>query len=1315
MTNLRRIFGKTAYKQNRRSKKRSRRGGLERKPLCESLETRRLLNADVGWVKPFGDADFDQVRDVAVDADNNTYAVARFSGSLDLDPDASYTDNRDLVSVPITAYGVVITKFAPDGRLLWSHVAEGQDGDLTGPQQATPRDIQIQDSSIYVSGTFYDLWDFDPTDVSTDSQREQLGTTLGSFVLKLDAETGDFQWVNGLGLSASANSGNDSMAVAPDGSLYFSFDLREGAQIGNEVVPAQASADWQGVAKIASDGTVLGYEQLLSSGDLTRASLELVTPTNDPNSWRLYLSGGLRGELSLNEELVANNPGDDRDAYLVKMTTDLQVEQVQQYDFPLNQSINSIAAGESGIYISGNLSIDASDNTGSSLSGDDFLFRVNTDGAILASQAFGDELSNVIIYSVETADDGVLVGGSFRDTVDFAGEVLTSLNGSTDGFVAKLTPQLNVITVKQYAGAGTDIVTDVALRSDGLVALGGSFEESAVIPDVGVITSIGEDDGFVAVVNFDETSGRNSSPIALDDQYVLANLQLEVSVEDGLLANDSDPDGDSVSFELLTPPSNGTLQLNQDGSFTFAPNPGFLGSDQFTYRLSDGDLTSEEATVSLEIVEELVLFEDSFEAGIWNGKWVEDSQNDWFRSTQRATDGSFAAEVDGYANLATLTVAQPLDLSGMEAATLSFDWLIERGFDSGEYLRLEFFDGSGWQTINSLNGNSDPENTWHSESIAVPSQYLVDDFRFRYSAKVSRSNEDGNVDDVRLVGLLKSDSNLPPEAADDAPTTSEDRTIAIDVLANDGDPDGDALTITSVTQPGSGTADTVGGQIQYTPNANFHGSDSFSYTIADTAGNQATATVDVAVSPVNDAPVANVESYSLDQDTTLNVGVPGVLSNDIDVDGEPLTAALVAGPTSGSLTLNVDGSFSYTPTAGFVGNDSFVYQAVDTSGVGSNEVPVSLQVDAVAAGPNLSHGVLGAVGSNWQTVSLGKSYTSMIVVATPRYNDGSGPGVVRIDNVTSNSFDVRVDNVGSSIFSGGVHYITVEEGVYDESGFKLEAVKYTEGQTSGRGNWQIDTSSQAYQQSYDNPVVVGQVMSANDPDWSVFWASSGSRTSPPTSGVLNVGKHVAEDPDTTRADETIGYLVIEATQDGTIEGLPFVAGVGGDTVRGVGNGTYQYSYDAMPNAKTAVLGSAGMDGGDGGWAVLRGNNPLPPAGGSIALSIDEDQLRDSERNHTTEQVAYFVIDPPLQQTANRIEVLSPIRRPANSVSIPTDDAKVDEAIRSLVDAPDKIQSFSVNKVFHGVSVTAKDPLPLTEDEVVLEDLALLDLIGFDRS
>jgi hypothetical protein len=107
--------------------------------------------------------------------------------------------------------------------------------------------------------------------------------------------------------------------------------------------------------------------------------------------------------------------------------------------------------------------------------------------------------------------------------------------------------------------------------------------------------------------------------------------------------------------------------------------------------------------------------------------------------------------------------------------------------------------------------------------------------------------------------------------------------LLINVLTNDSDPDGDSLSIQSVTQPANGSATIVGGQVQYSPDVNFNGSDSFTYTIVDTAGNTATATVNVTITAVNDAPVASGESYSLDQDTTLNVNAPGVLANDSDM------------------------------------------------------------------------------------------------------------------------------------------------------------------------------------------------------------------------------------------------------------------------------------------------------------------------------------------------------------------------------------------------------------------------------------------------
>ena len=148
------------------------------------------------------------------------------------------------------------------------------------------------------------------------------------------------------------------------------------------------------------------------------------------------------------------------------------------------------------------------------------------------------------------------------------------------------------------------------------------------------------------------------------------------------------------------------------------------------------------------------LFSDSFEAGQWAGNWVEDGQNDWFTSSQRSTDGSYSAEVDGRATNATLTLSNPIDLNGYSSAELTYDWLIESGFDSGEYLSLDMStDGGGsWTTdVLRLNGNSSPENTWHSETVDL-TPYTSSNLLVRFRAYVSRSNEDANVDNVKIIG-----------------------------------------------------------------------------------------------------------------------------------------------------------------------------------------------------------------------------------------------------------------------------------------------------------------------------------------------------------------------------------------------------------------------------------------------------------------------------------------------------------------------------------------------------------------------------------
>jgi hypothetical protein len=177
--------------------------------------------------------------------------------------------------------------------------------------------------------------------------------------------------------------------------------------------------------------------------------------------------------------------------------------------------------------------------------------------------------------------------------------------------------------------------------------------------------------------------------------------------------------------------------------------------------------------------------------------------------------------------------------------------------------------------------------------------------------------------------------NQPPTASGDGPVSlDEDTHIVVGVLANDGDPEGalDPASVAIVAGPAHGTVqvDASTGQVTYRPNADFHGSDTFTYTVRDAEGlASSAATVEILIRPVNDAPIAAADSYQTKPRRRLNITIPGLLDNDLDRDGDALSIQLDSAPGHGRVRLQPDGSFVYTPKGGFIGIDRFTYKASD--------------------------------------------------------------------------------------------------------------------------------------------------------------------------------------------------------------------------------------------------------------------------------------------------------------------------------------------------------------------------------------------------
>ena len=494
----------------------------------------------------------------------------------------------------------------------------------------------------------------------------------------------------------------------------------------------------------------------------------------------------------------------------------------------------------------------------------------------------------------------------------------------------------------------------------------------------------------------------NRPPVAVDDSYGTPEDTPLTVAAPGVLANDSDADGDPLTAIREAGPASGTLVFNANGSFVYTPALNFNGVVTFTYHANDGTANSNTATVTvtvtavndapvavpdggygtpedtpLTVAAPGVLANDSDadgnaltaiqEAGPASGTLVLNANGSFVYTPALNFNGVVTFTYhsnDGTANSNTATVT--ITVTAVNDAPVAVD----DGYSTPEDTPLTV--AAPGVLANDSDADGDPLTAIQEAGPASGTLVFNANGSFVYSPALNfngvvtftyHANDGTAGSNTATVTITVTALNDAPVAADDSyrtlrntPLIATQGDIAVPgVLDNDSDADaGDALTAVREAGPASGTlvldAD---GSFVYTPTLNFTGVVTFTYHANDGTTDSNTATVTITVTEFNYAPVAVDDSYSTPEDTPLTVAARGVLANDSDADGDALTAIQEAGPANGTLVLDADGSFVYTPALNFNGVVTFTYHANDGM-ANSNTARVIITITALNDAPTFT-------------------------------------------------------------------------------------------------------------------------------------------------------------------------------------------------------------------------------------------------------------------------------------------------------------------------------------------------------------------------
>ena len=417
-------------------------------------------------------------------------------------------------------------------------------------------------------------------------------------------------------------------------------------------------------------------------------------------------------------------------------------------------------------------------------------------------------------------------------------------------------------------------------------------------------------------------------------------------------------DGENYSFSIISQPTNGTLGSINGNQVEYTPNQDFNGTDTFTFEATD------DRTFRRNVATATITVNAINDAPVANDVTASMNENKILGRYQPVTITLDATDVDGDG----LTYFKQSDPSNGTLGTITNNQVV--------YTPTQDFNGEDTFIYKATDGNADSNGATVTITIASVNDAPVT------SNQTASTNEDTAVDitltatDVENDNLTftivsdvsngttslsgttvtytptanfngtdtftfkandgELDSNISTVSVtinpvNDAPTTSavsastnEDTAKAITLVG--ADVDGDNLTYSIVSDVSNGTTSLSGSTISYTPSANFNGTDTFTYKANDGTVDSNTSTVTITVAAVNDAPVANDMSLSLDRDSSIEFTLDAT-----DEDGNSLSKTIVSQPSNGTLLPGIGLAYKYTPSSEYFGTDTFSYKVNDGS------------------------------------------------------------------------------------------------------------------------------------------------------------------------------------------------------------------------------------------------------------------------------------------------------------------------------------------------------------------------------------------------